>query len=54
MTLDWHRIVRLANTLTAQCLQPLFLFSPERVHFYTRLGVEKLGEYARYENKDQG
>lgn len=47
-------IVRLANTLSAQGLQPLFLCSPERVHFYTRLGFEKLGEYARYENKDQG
>ena len=42
-------IVRLANTLSAQGLQPLFLCSPERVHFYTRLGFEKLGEYARYE-----
>ena len=47
-------IVRLANTLSAQGLQPLFLCSPERVHFYTRLGFEKLGEYARYENKNQG
>ena len=42
-------IVRLANTLSAQGLQPLFLCAPERVHFYTRLGFEKLGEYARYE-----
>lgn len=47
-------IVRLANNLSAQGLQPLFLCSPERVHFYTRLGFEKLGEYARYENKNQG
>lgn len=45
-------IVRLANTLSAQGLQPLFLCSPERVHFYTRLGFEKLGEYARYEAAD--
>ena len=29
--------------------QPVFLCAPERVHFYTRLGFEKLGEYARYE-----
>ena len=33
-------IVRLANTLSAQGLQPLFLCSPERVHLYTRLGFE--------------
>ena len=24
---------------------PVFLCSPERVHFYTRLGFEKMGEY---------
>ena len=47
-------IIRLANTLSAQGLQPLFLCSPERLSFYTRLGFEKLGEYARYENKNQG
>ncbi|MFR3971137.1 MAG: N-acetyltransferase [Faecalibacterium prausnitzii] len=27
---------------------PVFLCSPERVHFYTRLGFEKLAEYIRY------
>ena len=42
-------IVRLANSLSAQGLQPLWLCSPERVPFYTRLGFTKLGEYARYE-----
>ena len=42
-------IVRLANELSAEGFQPVFLCSPERVHFYTRLGFEKLGEYARYE-----
>ena len=43
-------IVQLANELSAEGLQPVFLCSPERVHFYTCLGFEKLGEYARYEN----
>ena len=42
-------IVRLANSLSAQGLRPLWLCSPERVSFYTRLGFTKLGEYARYE-----
>ena len=42
-------IVRLANELSAEGFQPVFLCAPERVHFYTRLGFEKLGEYARYE-----
>lgn len=42
-------IVRLANDLSAKGWSPVFLCSPERVHFYTRLGFEKLGEYARYE-----
>ncbi len=42
-------IVRLANELSAEGFQPVFLCTPERVHFYTRLGFEKLGEYARYE-----
>ena len=42
-------IVRLANSLSAQGLWPLWLCSPERVPFYTRLGFAKLGEYARYE-----
>ena len=42
-------IVQLANELSAEGYQPVFLCSPERVHFYTRLGFEKLGEYARYE-----
>lgn len=45
-------IVQLANSLSAQGFQPLWLCSPERVHFYTRLGFEKLGEYARYEAPD--
>ena len=42
-------IVQMANELAAQGLQPVFLCAPERVHFYTRLGFAKLGEYARYE-----
>lgn len=42
-------IVRMANELSVQGQQPVFLCSPERVHFYTRLGFDKLGEYARYE-----
>ena len=42
-------IVQMANELSAEGYQPVFLCSPERVHFYTRLGFEKLGEYARYE-----
>lgn len=45
-------IVQMANELSAQGLQPVFLCSPERVHFYTRLGFEKLGEYARYERTE--
>ena len=45
-------IVQLANELSAEGLQPVFLCSPERVHFYTRLGFEKLGEYARYEQTE--
>ena len=43
-------IVQMANELAAEGLHPVFLCSPERVHFYTRLGFEKLGEYARYES----
>ena len=42
-------IVQMANALSAEGYQPVFLCSPERVHFYTRLGFAKLGEYARYE-----
>jgi len=44
-------IVGMANALSAEGWMPVFLCSPERVHFYTRLGFEKLGEYARYERK---
>ena len=42
-------IVGMANALSAEGWMPVFLCSPERVHFYTRLGFEKMGEYARYE-----
>ena len=42
-------IVEMANALAAEGWMPVFLCSPERVHFYTRLGFEKIGEYARYE-----
>lgn len=43
-------IVRMANELAAEGYRPVFLCSPERVHFYTRLGFTKLGEYAKYNN----
>ena len=43
-------IVQMANELAAKEEHPVFLCSPERVHFYTRLGFEKLAEYARYEH----
>ena len=42
-------IVGMANALAAEGWMPVFLCSPERVRFYTRLGFEKMGEYARYE-----
>jgi len=42
-------IVQMANELAAEGKHPVFLCSPERVHFYTRLGFAKLGGYARYE-----
>ena len=42
-------IVQMANELAAEGYRPVFLCSPERVHFYTRLGFEKIAEYARYE-----
>ena len=41
-------IVEMANVLAAEGWMPVFLCSPDRVHFYTRLGFEKMGEYARY------
>ena len=41
-------IVQMANELAAEGQRPVFLCAPERVRFYTRLGFEKLGEYARY------
>ena len=43
-------IVQMANELSAEGQCPVFICGPERVHFYTRLGFEKLGEYARYEH----
>ena len=43
-------IVQMANELAAQGWQPVFLCTPERVPFYTRLGFEKIAEYARYKN----
>ena len=43
-------IVQMANELSAEGQCPVFLCGPERVRFYTRLGFEKLGEYARYEH----
>ena len=44
-------IVEMANTLSAEDWMPVFLCSPERVHFYTSLGFHELGTLARYENK---
>lgn len=41
-------IVQMANDLAAEGWQPLFLCSPERVHFYTRLGFIRLGEMEKY------
>ena len=43
-------IVRMANELATEGYRPVFLCSPERVPFYTRLGFAKLGEYAKYNN----
>ena len=43
-------IVQMANELSAEGQCPVFLCGPERVHFYTRLGFEKLGEYARFKH----
>ena len=34
--------------LAAEGEHPVFLCAPERVHFYTRLGFAKLGEYVRF------
>ena len=45
-------IVQMANALSAQGDQPVFLCSPERVHFYTQLGFHPLGALARYENNE--
>ena len=41
-------IVKMANSLAAEGLRPVFLCAPERVRFYTRLGFAKQAEYARY------
>ena len=41
-------IVQMANALAAEGKHPVFLCAPERVHFYTRLGFAKLGEYVRF------
>ena len=43
-------IIQMANELAAEGQHPVFLCAPERVCFYTRLGFEKLGEYAKYNN----
>ena len=45
-------IVQMANALAAEGQHAVFLCAPERVHFYTRLGFEKLGEYAKYKIKE--
>ena len=41
-------IVQMTNALAAEGEHPVFLCAPERVHFYTRLGFAKLGEYVRF------
>ena len=41
-------IVQMASALAAEGEHPVFLCAPERVHFYTRLGFAKLGEYVRF------
>lgn len=41
-------IVQFANEFAAAGMQPVFLCAEQRVHFYTRLGFKKLGEYAQY------
>ena len=43
-------IAQMANELATEGYRPVFLCSPERVPFYTRLGFAKLGEYAKYNN----
>ena len=45
-------IVEMANALAAAGYRPVFLCSPERVHFYTQLGFHPLGALARYENNE--
>lgn len=44
-------IVQMANDLAAKGLHPVFLAAPERVHFYTRLGFQKLGELEQLVNE---
>ena len=46
-------IVEMANVLVAEGYRPVFLCSPERVHFYTQLGFHPLGTLARYENNHE-
>ena len=46
-------IVEMANALAAEGQRPVFLCSPERVHFYTQLGFHPLGTLARYENNNE-
>ena len=41
-------IVQMANAFAAKGEHPVFLCTPERVPFYTRLGFAKLAEYAKY------
>lgn len=45
-------IVQMANGLAAEGLRPVFMCSPERVRFYTRLGFANSGELARYERAE--
>lgn len=46
-------IVEMANALAVEGQRPVFLCSPERVHFYTQLGFHPLGTLARYENNNE-
>ncbi len=47
-------IAEMANALAAEGWMPVFLCSPERVHFYTRLGFEKMGSMQGMPRREAG
>ena len=47
-------IVEMANALAAEGWMPVFLCSPDRVHFYTRLGFEKMGSMQGMPRREAG